>query len=126
MSKEAKEVVVNPIANLTSSCLRYTDGSINVEATLSLYKYQLEKQADKECDQKWSFTNAIENVFDNNRGKLLPKSFIVSSAVQTLTTDPKEYAELMVELGQFLTDSPKYDVTKRRGVIRLSDCLGED
>ena len=101
--------------NISSFIVRFTDGSINHEETLSQFVGELHAyEAEVEIETK-GIALAVNALFDQHRGARLNAPFLVGETLRRLNVQPETYTSLTLKVQEFLRSSPSFDVSKGKG-----------
>ena len=103
------------MSNINSFIVRFFDGSIDHEESLSqfageLIKYELEVEVEVK-----GIALAVNALFDQHRGARLNAPYLVGETLRRLSVTPETYTSLTLKVQEFLRSSPAFDVNKGKG-----------
>jgi hypothetical protein len=122
-----KESVMEAIKGLAGLCVRHSDGTVDVDATLSEVADQLVALAEAEATLAGAISEAVHGVFDAHLGKVLPMPAVTSLAVQAMGVSPEHFATTTEAVATWIRNCGQFRVAKGKGggVARLRDLPAE-
>ena len=101
--------------NISSFIRRYTDGSIDSDATCENFASELQKyEIEVEVEVK-GIALAVNALFDIHPGARLNAPYLVGETLRRLNVTPETYTSLTLKVQEFLRSSPSFDVNKGKG-----------
>jgi hypothetical protein len=116
------------ISNLSLACVRYTDGTINEDATLEAFKTQVIALVDVEELLGGRIEKALQATFDQYRGQTLTMPSLVNVALVRLNVTPDTFAAYSAAVAEYVRNRPEtYKISKGKGggVSRIADAVAK-
>jgi hypothetical protein len=101
--------------SLGSYVVRSFDGSVDVQATLDKFSFDLELFESKEKSENETIGVAIHKVFDCHMGKRIPMPYLITEGLRALNATPDNFSILSERIGNYVRNSPQFNVAKGRG-----------
>jgi hypothetical protein len=96
-------------------CVVREDGRIDFQVSLERFASFLENLQEQEDSERVSFKSYVEEVFDSSRTLGLPVPLVCSQVAFRMGVSPENYVEVQKRVGEFLRNSPDFEVLKGRG-----------
>jgi hypothetical protein len=109
--------------SLAEYVVRFTDGSINHEETLSRFAGDLARfEAQREMENE-TIGRSLHKLFDQHKGRKVPTPFVIAEVLKDLGASPETYKILTEKVGEYIKTSSEFVTTKGKGggVGRICD-----
>jgi len=112
---------------LSALFIRNTDGTINLQDTVTNCAKAVQAQIDKEQSQSEGIGTNVHAVFDQYQGQALPMPSVVNAVFSAMNLPLSEYAETNAAIAEWIRNSPEFLVAKGKGggVKRICDIIAK-
>jgi hypothetical protein len=116
----------NNMSTVVPFIIRSGNGAIDISASVDNFHTQLDEYAKTHRQSLKRVANAVNQVFDANRGVAFNLAALQSFALQKLGATPENYEELSTLVAEYVRTDSNFSVQRGRGggVKRLSDAEG--
>ena len=111
------------VSNVAAFIVRSTTGEIDINASVDNFHAELDAYVKKHRRELKKVAKAVNDVFDQHRGKAFSVSAIQSFTLQSMGVSPENYDEMSNLIREYIKSDPNFMVNRGRGggVTRLSD-----